>query len=76
MNAWLAGCKGRRAWVGCGDGEGMKGLSSPAQREAGKVWVEKACSRELVEESGCHSEVFGLSLAHNEEPLGFRAGKR
>lgn len=55
---------------------GSSWLSSPAQREAGKVWVEKACSRELVEESGCYAEVVGLSLAHNEEPLGFCAGKR
>lgn len=51
-------------------------MNSLAHREAGGVWAEMAGSRELVEESGCQPKVVRLSLADNEEPLGFCTEKR
>lgn len=55
---------------------GSSWLNSLAHREAGGVWAEMAGSRELVEESGCQPKVVRLSLADNEEPLGFCTEKR
>lgn len=69
----LARCKGRKAWAMF---RGSSWLNSPAHREAGVVWAETAGSRELVEESGCQPKVLRLSLADNEEPLGFCTEKR
>ena len=52
-------------------------MNSPAHREAGGVWAETAAQLvELVEESGCQPKVVSLSLADNEEPLGFCTEER
>lgn len=51
-------------------------LSSPGPEGGCRVRAKKAGSRELVEESECHTRVVGLSSADSEEPLAFCAGRR